>query len=760
MALLTPSDFINQMVQQLRALDPNISAAEGTPEYKIIATVAEALSQSQIDLNVSNSSFDLNSKYGTNLDSFMQMFGFGRQAAIASKGLVTFSRETATTTDLFVPEGKQIASSDDIRVIYETTASVTLPAGETNVSAPVRALTPGEIGNKPANVITDFVDAPILGISGVTNKAPVTGGVDRELDDEYKARFRNTVFRNLAGTEDQYLATAVNSYSTKATVIGPISKHVEVIQIPSVDDATAYNGISGKGNSGEYTSALSSVVYSKYTYPESFYISNVDRSLFYSPDADFVVNCNVPGELKNKGDTYRMAQTNKGPDVAEYSAKYFWQPNITFVNIKTDSDANTLSPEDTVVMQHDYISTASRNDWDRGITNCVDIFVNNENPVSADSIIPRPGNHVFNLIPGNRLNVENFRRSGQSQIRPRVGNFYSPLLWQPVTSLPDSITVGLTTYFLGEHYWLVKNVDLGGTTRSRDGIEWASNVNGELISDVGTYSYGGSTIGSNPERNITINDYFFDQNIVKVQSSIDDSRPVTTDVLVHQGKTRYFKFNFTVMYNSGSNPDDTNDLISSALSKVMGSTYFGATIQLSDVLQQVHNVAGVDNVRWSSDSNPTIHKVLECDADGRPLLNVDIGQQATKYYVCLTGSPTKGQFRLSLDNFKTEYMPYNVTALNLKKEIGIAYGSATVNGSGTAMDPFVVTLPNSTIDVKSEMHPTDPLSYDSNGGPFAFNEDFYLRDDELPSLPKQEYGTDSAIGLVIEKRVQNTWNKA
>lgn len=753
MPILTPDDFIKQMVQQLRTLDPNISASPGTPEYKIIATVASALSATQIDANVVNGSMDLMTKYGSNLDSFMQVFGFGRQSGVAASASVTLSRSSTSALAIVIPAGTQVASSDGLRVVYNTTASVAIEVGVSEVLAPVRASVVGEIGNKPAGVITDFVGSPVLGVSSVVNSSPATGGINVEGDDEYKSRFKNTIFRNLSGTEDQYLATAVSMNSTKATVLGPISKHLESFQVPSVDDGSKdEDGRSGKGNYGEYTTSLSSVTYSKYTYPDSFYVTNPDRSFFYSPNSDYIVNANVVPALKYRGDTRRMGDAGTGPDlIAEPPATYFYQPNLTFISVTNDELSSTVSPKDTVFVEHSYISTASRNDWDRGILNCVDIFLNNHKDSLADAVVAKPYDQIFNTLSGNRFNISKFIRSGQIDVHPRAGNLYSVLLWQPVSYLPSSIVIGLETYYLDTHYWLVKSLDLEGTVRSRDGIEWAANVKGELASDTDGI-FTGRTLLENTEAHITINKYMFDENVVSIQSAIEKVRPVTTDVLVHKAKSRYFKFDVTIMYNSGVNIASVDSAISAQLSDVMSDKYFGTTIQLSDVLQAIHNVGGVDNVRWTYEDG-TGPRITECNADGSPVMGVSAEAQGNKAYVVLTGSPEGGEFNISFDAGTTAWLPYDIKRNALQNAVRNIYFTATVSGSGTPTDPFVITLP-AEASVSGESSPYNPLY----GGPYVFDADLGLRDDELPAIP-QAFEGDTVAGLIITKRVQSNWNK-
>src|SRR5881398_1823324 len=98
--MATQRDIALQMVAQLRLLDPSASAEVGTPERKIIDTVAQQNADSQIDLVALRQALDLDSKYGANLDRFLDLFGFGRIKASYATGFVIFSRLTPATSDI------------------------------------------------------------------------------------------------------------------------------------------------------------------------------------------------------------------------------------------------------------------------------------------------------------------------------------------------------------------------------------------------------------------------------------------------------------------------------------------------------------------------------------------------------------------------------------------------------------------------------------------------------------------------------------
>lgn len=616
--MATAQELALQMIGQLRVLDPSVSAEVGTPERKIIDTVAQAIAENQIDLNLLNGAFDLDAKFGADLDRLLAIFGFGRQQGVAATGFIKFSRTTTSVYDIPIPANTQVVApaiqigNTTLRVPFVTTTGVTLRAGDLSVVAPIRALNVGTQGNVAANTITAFGNTPVSGIpaTGITNELPTVGGVDAESDDEFKVRFKNTVFRNLSGTHDQFLALAVaTQYTTKANVVGPISRYREYIQVPDVDDSEAdpSTSVTGNGAAGDWTSALSTLPYSKHTYDTvPHFISNGESgttAIFYRQDVDYVMNSQNP--LKDKGDTYRGRITGEGLDVTSDDTTTY-QPNVTFLNVYegTDDDVQAVRPGAVLLFEHSYMSSSSRNDYDRAVLNCVDVFINGENAVAADVVIPRPTGtrNLFNASVGDRYYIENYRRLGEAAHRPTLGNIYTPLYFQPSLDLPDTINTSDATFIKGVHYWAIEDVsEIGGTVRARNGIEWATGIPGKINSDPAEGPFTGPKITGTADDAISIQGYFYDRNVADLQVACESNKQVTTDVLAHRATTRRFRLDLTIMYSAGASVAATNAAIETAVRNFLAGQYFGATIQLSDLLQVVHDVAGVDNVRWSRD---------------------------------------------------------------------------------------------------------------------------------------------------------------
>jgi hypothetical protein len=669
------SEVAQSIVRQLRLIDPAISAEIGTPERKIIDVVAQQVAERSVDLNQIQGVLDIDSKFGTDLDNFVGLFRFARQQGTFATCFVKFFRNSPSAYRIIIPTGtvvnaNTVSNGDPVirgegipttNILFQTTQTVIIEPGETFVTAPVRATRVGTAGNVSVGEITGLGVGMVAGVTGVTNEIVGQGGVDPETDEELKARFKNTVFRNSSGTHDQYLADALAMpRTTKANVVGPISRYVEAIQVPSESDV---NG--GNGRVDEWTSALSSIPYSKHIYKDlPVYVVDDQmvnknagynatspfnlKGYFLRQEIDFVLNSDA--RSKNKGDAFRQRSVldETGRIVAESENR----PNVTFKSVLTNEISDEvygLRPGKILRFEHSYMSESSRNDVENGILNCVDVFVNGVQEQYADVVLTLPAMaDAFVNNPASIRHYENYRRYGEPTTRPVVGNLFQPLFAQPAHKLPSSITVGDNTFLEGVHYWMVTDVTgLRGTVRARNGIEWNPNIPGQSSGDAqGAANYNGESIMALSliqdsleveNRVLRVNGYTYNSNIGVLQAELEGKKQVTTDVLAHEAEMRYFKVDVAIMYSPGATEQATNFVISRSLADFYKSLTFGSYIQLSDFLQVIRQVPGVDNARWSIealredpnfsgdwrvpiDSNGQPRwPVVECDINGRPL---------------------------------------------------------------------------------------------------------------------------------------------
>jgi hypothetical protein len=812
----TQREISSSIVAQLRLLDPDVSAEVGTPERKIIDVVSQQIAERSIDLNQLEGAADLTSKYGSDLDNFIGMFGIGRSSGTYATSFVTFSRETPSTYDIPIPvntvvrTGRLQIDEGLSELLFQTTSYAVLQAGSTSVEVPVRCSVVGAIGNVAIGQITRFGPSTIPGISQIRNNVVGINGVDPETDDQVKIRFKNTVFRNVAGTIDQYLALAISlPYATRANVVGPISRFTEHMQVPLVDDS---NG--GAGVRDEWTSAPSIIPYSKHVYSTiphyvvdpnpkgldgitfgSQYTQDAaNKAYFYRPGIDFEMN--VEEFTKGRGDTIRQRATGE---------EFKYRPNLTFKSVvEGKQPGSALRPGQVVVFEHSYMSSASRNDYERGILNCVDVFINGDNKTAATTVLPIPtGADAFVNNPASIRHFNNYRRYGEPNHLPVLNNYFVPLFWQPVSEWPTSIVVDGNTFKKDVHFWPIVDVtELGGTTRARNGLEWSSRIPSEN---------GNKTLSEILESESSTNakvleiTYAYNRNIVDLQVQLETNKQVVTDVLAHEAKMRYFKFDFAIMYNRGADPDFANDVISRAIRNHFESLSFGSVIQISDLIQVIYNSGAIDNIRWSYDllrssrrdnqsdtqfpvdetGNPR-WPVTECDRQGEPLARavIDRIQEGRSPSDSLSGSfvrdrvylasnPVGGTFALTYVNDLDMKNPvhvvngetismqfaYNSTASqiqdSLNREAEVRDSEELycyVVGEGTPEEPWIITW--------NQNKPQEMLRTSSNmWGDNVFDTDFYLQDDELPTIPVAALDTDSAPGLIARIKAQNTWDQ-
>ena len=281
--MFTQEEISKRIRDQLYLLDPEVSLEVGTPERKIIDIVSQSLTDIQFDKFVQTYQLDIDTKFGQDLDDFIQLFGFARQTAKRASGFVKFSRSTPANTAIMVPAGTQVSTTGSVtgpQILFTTVVDGIIPTNGMYVEVPVEAVTPGNIGNITANkinrILSKNIDYPT-----VNNPTSISGGIEAETDDELKIRFKNNIFRNIAGTDDQFLALAIaNQYTNRATTIGAVGKFKEYLTL----DGTPGSATSQNPNA-------------KYVYDFNYYLSNKENDVtkFYNPQVDYtfsVVNGN------------------------------------------------------------------------------------------------------------------------------------------------------------------------------------------------------------------------------------------------------------------------------------------------------------------------------------------------------------------------------------------------------------------------------------------------------------------------------------
>jgi hypothetical protein len=357
-----------------------------------------------------------------------------------------------------------------------------------------------------------------------------------------------------------------------------------------------------------YTTSISSVPYSKYTFSNNYYLARGfgKDAKFLKPGKEFVFN--NPALLVN--------------GAAGQNLLHNPVPNVTLLGQSTTVDGEIINfPGNVFLFEHMYLSKASRNDWERGIYNCIDVYVNGESQQVATSQedFPTYGSAFVSDSRSAKF-VNNYIRVVTNQ-RPSTDSRLHVLYFQPVVKMNmSSITIAGVEYLEAKytppedtglafttkvyynnvdgafyqdaqftvpgvpaHYFFVEDISENrGTIRAQSGIEWLSST----FDDLNGTSF-----------NI---EYVYNVAISQLQAVMERSKQITTDVLVHSSDFKYMKLFITVMYTPGFTETNVNQQIVSSLQAFFGTQKYGTTVQMSDLLQTIHNTSGVDNVRWTN----------------------------------------------------------------------------------------------------------------------------------------------------------------
>jgi len=636
--MATTNEITQSIIAQARLIDANISLEVGTPERKIVEAVAESIASASVDIEVLSGQLYMDELTGGRLDSFISLFGFGRQIGTRATGIVTVSRSGTANLNSTIRQGTQFMtrpSSNIPGLTFVSTETIKLNANETKAYIRVECTTAGTIGNLPSGVISGITNSINLpGITSIVNEVPTSGGSDTEADASLKARFQNSIFRNMAGTNDQYLAIALShSAVSKANVIGAQSTYIEYVQVPASRDGADYEIL--VVGTPVYTTSLSSVPYSKHSYANNYFVAkgSGQNAAFLRPNVEYIFNLPARDEGGSKGNI------PVGNVV----------PNITMIGNGTNLKVNGV-PTDVpfaggvFLFEHKYMSKASRNDWREGIYNCVDVYVNSQQSQLATSEEVFPSVLMeFVDDPTKISHRGNFMRTATAQV-PSLTSRLHVLYHQPMVDVPDgSITIGNLIFREAKYvadngkaytqqvyknpatgnyhndtefkdisvfgdYFIIEDVSNNrGTIHARNGIEWLEN----------TFTGENSIVGG---MGFPV-EYEFNLSIRQLQAVMERSKQITTDVLVHQSDLKYMRLHITVMYTPGFTETNVNKQIVDSVNVLFAMQYYGATIQMSDILQAIHNTSGVDNVRWTYETpidnpNDPKHKLEIVTKDG------------------------------------------------------------------------------------------------------------------------------------------------
>ncbi len=177
--------------------------------------------------------------------------------------------------------------------------------------------------------------------------------------------------------------------------------------------------------------------------------------------------------------------------------------------------------------------------------------------------------------------------------RPTSGNVFLPLAFGPIISVPDTLTIGGSTY--GRVGGPTAGIDhpnayrvvhddtaFGFTSQSRFGLEFNT---ASLPANNTPF-----TLGTNGT-------YLYDEVPTSVQSNVDRWRLVGVDAKVHAARQIPLRVSLALMYDRNASKSVVDSDIDVAVATYFSKVGLGGVAQVSDIENVVHNVSGVDNVR-------------------------------------------------------------------------------------------------------------------------------------------------------------------
>jgi hypothetical protein len=133
--------------------------------------------------------------------------------------------------------------------------------------------------------------------------------------------------------------------------------------------------------------------------------------------------------------------------------------------------------------------------------------------------------------------------------------------------------------------------------------------------------------------------YLYNEVPRSVQTQVDRWRLVGVDAKVHAAKEIMLRFNLAVMYERTASKTVVDSAIDLAIATHLGRVGLGGVVQVSDVENVVHNVAGVDNVRFLNSGDYTDWDYAQRNSFQVGIQRIVDGSVA-QTYISTAGRPT------------------------------------------------------------------------------------------------------------------------
>ncbi|MDR7867603.1 MAG: baseplate J/gp47 family protein [Sporomusaceae bacterium] len=201
----------------------------GDPVRLLLEAVAFMFAQVRNEIDYTGKQNLLAYAVGDNEDHLGVLVGTDRLPAAAATATLRFTLSAAQAGAVIIPAGTRATPGDNL--LFATTATATIPAGQTYVDAEATCIETGAKGNDYApGQINKIVD-PIQWVASVTNTTTSEGGADIESDDAYRQRIRlapESFSTAGPGGAYEYHAKKASALIVDVSVISPDPGEVEI----------------------------------------------------------------------------------------------------------------------------------------------------------------------------------------------------------------------------------------------------------------------------------------------------------------------------------------------------------------------------------------------------------------------------------------------------------------------------------------------------------------------------------------------------
>ncbi|MFX4261045.1 baseplate J/gp47 family protein [Pelotomaculum propionicicum] len=211
----------------LDALPDDLDKTEGSYIWDAVSPVAIELALAAIWAKEVLRRGFASTTFGDYLDLRCEEHGLTRIAAVKATGTTAKGNSlTITGTPGKVNAGLRVATqanpvTNTPSIEFLTTTECNIESGGTG-TADIEAVVAGTGGNVPAGAISVVVD-PYVGVTGVTNSAPITGGLNTETDAALLARYLQKVRSPSAGgNKADYLNWALEVAGVGGVAVTPV----------------------------------------------------------------------------------------------------------------------------------------------------------------------------------------------------------------------------------------------------------------------------------------------------------------------------------------------------------------------------------------------------------------------------------------------------------------------------------------------------------------------------------------------------------